>query len=472
MEDLYKKLMAYGETDAYPFHMPGHKRKNMGDMNPYHIDITEIDGFDNMNDPNEIIRDLMERLGKLYGRQYAYLLVNGSTAGNLSSVFATTSQGDSVLVARDSHKSVYNATFLRQLHVDYLYPNMEGRPYAGPVKPEDVEAALDRNPEIKAVVITSPSYEGIVSPVDEVARVCHRYHAALIVDAAHGAHFGMHPELPELPEEADLIVMSLHKTLPSFTSTGVVLWKEDGLVKREQLEEYLHIFQTSSPSYILMAGISRCVSFLETEGREYFQKYVDNMKEFYNACGNLKHLELLQEGGQDLSKVVIYAKPESTLDGKQLTGEMIMEFIRKEHHLELEMAQFNYALAMTSIMDEAEDLKRLELALKDLDTRCQEMSTEGVSLKDLDALVSHIMKPKEKVMEIYEARALPSEEVALHDAENRVSAAMISLYPPGIPVVVPGERIDRETISYLEDAMKIGLTVNGLENHGKNLKVC
>ena len=470
MEDLDQKLIAYGETDAYPFHMPGHKRKKLGEMDPYQIDITEIDGFDNMNDPKEVILNLMKRLGRLYGRSKAYILVNGSTAGNLSAVFATTNQGDSVLVARDSHKSVYNATFLRRLKVDYIYPSMKERPYAGAVSKEEVEMALEKNPKIKAVVITSPSYEGIVSPVDEIAEICHRYNAALIVDAAHGAHFGMHEAFPKLPEKADVIVMSLHKTLPSFTSTGVVLLKEDGLVSAEKLEEYLHIFQTSSPSYILMAGIARCVRFLEDKGCEYVKSYVDNMNDFYKACGNLKHLKILRDENQDISKIIIYAEDDVFLDGKKLTGERIMDYLRRESHLELEMAQFNYALAMTSIMDSRADLGRLKEALFKLDALCEEGKISKTS--DYTTLVSHIMKPKEKVIEIYEAKVMPTKEVEISSAENRISAEMISLYPPGIPVVVPGERISKETIAYLEEAMKIGLTVTGLGDDGKSLKVC
>lgn len=468
MAELDKKLMEYGDSDAYAFHMPGHKRVGIGVLDPYKIDITEIDGFDNMNDPQEILLELMQRLGALYGRKLAYILINGSTAGNLSAVFAATKQKDHIIIARDSHKSVYNAAFLRQLEVSYLYPHMQNRPYAGPVTPEMVEQALQRDPLAKAVVITSPSYEGVISDVDAIGRICHKRGVALIVDAAHGAHFGMAEGLPALPKEADVLIMSLHKTLPSFTSTGTVLRKEDGLVDKESLEEYLHMFQTSSPSYILMGGIAACVRYLEEEGQRAFAEYIERMERFYRHCDGLEHLKILRDSMQDISKIVIYVAPGTYYRGRELTGEGLMEILRERYHLELEMAHFQYALAMTSLMDTTEGLERLEKALFALDEGME--SREDTA--DYTDLITSIMRPKEKVMEIYEAREQQGEVVALEQGVGRICKDTISLYPPGIPVIVPGERVDGSTVAYLKRAMEIGLTVTGLRGDGKSLKVC
>lgn len=304
---LDQALETYGKSKAYPFHMPGHKRRNMGIADPYQVDITEIHGFDNLHDPQGYLLEAMEHLQNLYGSDHSYLLVGGSTAGNLAAVFAAADQGQELIVGRNSHRSVYNGAYLRRCRLHYLYPRpWAGASFSGEILPEDVEEALLRYPESRGVLITCPTYEGVMSDVGEIAEVCHRHGVPLIVDAAHGAHLGFSPFFPPSPvkEGADLVVMSLHKTLPSLTQTAVLHLRGER-ISRERCEKFLSIFQSSSPSYVLMDSMVKCIRYLEENKEEAFSRFAGLLTDFYDRTECLRHLRVLGTRGRDPSKIVI-----------------------------------------------------------------------------------------------------------------------------------------------------------------------
>ena len=214
MGELYEKLKEYAEADYYPFHMPGHKRR-MGQMcSPYQIDITEIDGFDNLHHAEGIIKECEEKAASLYGSEETHLLVNGSTGGILSAIAGCTRRGGKIAVARNCHKSVYHAVSINQLQAVCLYPEfLELWGINGGILPQDVEKLLKEEPDIQAVVITSPTYEGIVLDVQAIAKIVHSQNIPLIVDEAHGAHFYFYEKFPRgaLQCGADVVINSIHK---------------------------------------------------------------------------------------------------------------------------------------------------------------------------------------------------------------------------------------------------------------------
>ena len=189
-EYLDEKLIAYAKSDIYPFHMPGHKRRVREEADPYAIDITEIDGFDNLHDAEEILAEAQQRAAALYDAKKSYYLINGSTCGILSAVSAATGRDGTILMARNCHKAVYHAAYLRNLKTRYLYPVITRFGIQGVITPESVEEALREDPGIQAVILTSPTYDGVVSDIGRIAEITHRYQILLIVDEAHGAHFG------------------------------------------------------------------------------------------------------------------------------------------------------------------------------------------------------------------------------------------------------------------------------------------
>lgn len=477
---LYQALSAYGESDFYPCHMPGHKRSPLcGEMADfYKIDITEIEGFDNLHQAEGILLEAQERANRLYGADETFFLVNGSTCGILASMMASTIPGDEILMARNCHKSVYHAAILQGLRARYYQPAMIGEyDICDGVCSEQIGQLLDRYPECRAVVITSPTYEGIISDVEGIAEAVHQRGKILIVDEAHGAHLGLRCVEPEAKGEsdseifstinggavaqgADLVIHSLHKTLPSMTQTAL-LHVNGSRVDRMRLRRYLSMLQSSSPSYVLMASMDSCVRFIEEHGRERFAA----MRRYYAAfCKKTEQLRHIRIGKMtkvsktcalkdwDIGKIVISVKDTN------MTGKELCNVLREEYHLELEMAAQTYALAMMTLMDEEQGWQRLADALVEIDGRIEEKPACNSVKRAVFC---------ETVLTMAEAFHSPREELFLEDASGRISAAFIMPYPPGIPLVAPGERISEEVIKEIEACSETGLFVQGVSAEGR-----
>lgn len=459
MEDLYDSLKKYSKTDYYPFHMPGHKR-HLGNMvNPYSIDITEIEGFDDLQHPENILKELEEKAAGLYKAEESHLLINGSTAGILSAVSGSVNRHGKIAVARNCHKSVYHGVLLNELNACYLYPEyIEKYGINGGIFPEDVDNLLQKEPDIQAVVITSPTYEGVVSDVEAIAKVVHRYQIPLIVDEAHGAHFYFHDKFPKGALEcgADVVINSLHKTLPAFTQTALI-HMQGPYVNREKIRKYLSIYQTSSPSYVLMSGIGQCLAFMEEQGSAYLGKLKEYLAEFYQAAEKLQKISIVNKRIKeyssvydfDLSKIVICCKD---IDK---TGEKLKDILREKYHLELEMSAGNYCLAMATLADTPQGLKRLSNALTKEEQACRK-AQEG-------SKIPYTCPETEAVYTLAQAEEKQKESIFLEQAQGRISAEMVYLYPPGIPILCPGEVITKEILSLMNAYRRKGIHFRGMQ---------
>lgn len=499
---LYEKLKKYEASDFYGFHMPGHKRNTelMGQGLPYGIDITEIDGFDDLHHADGILLELEQRIAKLYGADRSRILINGSTAGIMSAILGCVDRGGKLLVARNCHKSVYHAMELGGMEPVYLYPEFDTTwEINGVIEPGQIKAALEADSEIQAVMLVSPTYDGVVSDIRTIAEIVHSYQIPLIVDEAHGAHFGFHPYFPENSNRcgADVVIHSLHKTLPAPTQTAV-LHINGTIAKEEQIWHYLNMLQTSSPSYILMAGIDRCVGLLEREKEiskanekgqallekeQYgFRQYVARLErlrtELQESLQNLKLVEPEMRKSQsptaemwnpgtaglrkyDKSKILISTKRCSK------TSEEIYKLLLEKYHLQMEMRAGSYILAMTSIADTDAGFERLKQALLELDKSCRFISTERTE----GAGVSFALPRTELVYLPGKAedfrRKNQTECCRFEEAEGRISLEYAYLYPPGIPLLVPGERISGEVISQLLGYQKQGFSIEGIREQGR-----
>ena len=298
---LEQKLNELEQSDIYPFHMPGHKRAFLPFANPYAIDITEIEGFDNLHHATGILQEAQQKAADLYGAKKTYYLINGSTCGLLAAISAAVPRGEKILMARNCHKAVYHAMYLRQLVPVYLYPEDTAYGIQGQVTPQMVRKQLEQTPDIRAVVITSPTYDGVVSDIKNIADTVHAYGIPLIVDEAHGAHFGFSPEFPENATRlgADAVIMSVHKTLPAFTQTALLHLCSDRIAEKK-VAQFLGIYETSSPSYLLMAGIEKSLQIIEKDREMLFAAYSRRLAEFRDKTKNLKTLQVLQPS--DFSK--------------------------------------------------------------------------------------------------------------------------------------------------------------------------
>jgi len=448
--DLENTLTKYSKSNMYPFHMPGHKRQIENSINPYMIDMTEVDGVDDLHDPEGVIKWEQSRIAKLYCSDESIILVGGSTSGNLAAVYAAVCEGDKVIIQRNSHKSVYNAVTLRHCKVNYIYPKINDIGIYNAVTPKEVENALAENPDTKAIVITSPTYEGYHCQIKEIAKICHEREIVLIVDQAHGAHLGFSEEFKNRASEfADITIQSLHKTMPALTQTAVMHIKGNR-VDRRRIREAVDIFETSSPSYVLMNSVSKCISLVERE-EDLFAKYVDNLTVFYDRCEQLEKLKIVSSDSEkkDPGKIII-----STAN-TVITGIELAAILREKYQIETEMASFGYVIAMTSILDSKEGFERLESALLEID---KTLDYGKVEIPNID------VQPAKEI-ELFEAKSGLERVLKDEESVNYISAGMICIYPPGSPIIVPGERITEETIELINTAREKGLHVTGVQDN-------
>ena len=473
---MYQQLISYGESDVYPFHMPGHKRRALPFPNPYTIDITEIDGFDNLHHAEGLIREAEERAAELYGADRSYYLVNGSTCGLLAAICAAARRGDKVLAARNCHKAVYHAVSMQGLAAEFLYPAITRGDLQGQITAAQVEEALTKHPDIAVVILTSPTYEGIVSDVAAIAACCHAHGAALIVDEAHGAHFGFGAGFPENAVRlgADAVIMSLHKTLPSFTQTAL-LHCNGTRIDPGRVARYLGVYETSSPSYLFMAGMDVCIDLIREQGAELFAEYRRRLDAFYRDTADLAQLHVMRR--EDLCKEEAYDWDDSKLIiyAGAMGGEELHQELLGHYHLQMEMVSADYVLGMTSLMDTDEGMRRLVTALHEIDEKNLRMAephetAEENRKTELDGEVpeagftARMYRKNPRRMQIYQARDLPYREVPLDEAVGTMAAEYVYLYPPGIPLIVPGEVITEEFIRHIRECRERKLNVEGQGN--------
>lgn len=515
---LWKKLTEYNDSPAYPMHMPGHKRRGEGAFAWYGMDITEIDGFDNLHDAQGILKEAMDRAAKVMGAKRSWFVVNGSTCGLLAGIFAITKQGDRVLVARNCHKAVSHALMLRGLQPVWIYPKINSLGFPEAITLEQVKcrfAEAQKEQPIRACILTSPTYEGVVSPIAEIADFCHEHDMLLLVDEAHGAHLPLAKNVAgtsanmqrlgkesvrepgkrliqeseneaaqsgkepiydtltfppsALSQDADIVVQSLHKTLPSPTQTAIISLGSER-VAPERVEQFLDIFETSSPSYPLMAGMDACMEWAEREGAEAMRVYAGRLAAFYREAAELTELAAYDASGRDPGKLLIFDKK------FRMTGREIYDILKDEFAIQPEMSVGCYVLLMTSPMDGEEAYERVTEALRAIDRRLADepfsreitglaqddtgvmknadhelcmanVATEAKKERPLFSIEpeSHVcttIPRPETVLPMADALELPYMERGVDELTgDEICADWVTPYPPGVPVLVPGERV-------------------------------
>jgi arginine/lysine/ornithine decarboxylase len=409
--------------ESYPFHMPGHKRNAQFGIIGSEIDITEIDGFDNLNSPSGVLRDLERSLADLYKARDCCISVNGATGGIFAAISAVSNEGDTIIIARNCHKSVYNACMINRLNVVYIEPEYDGNYMLyGRVTQETVDKALSSCKNVCAVVITSPTYDGIVSNI--------KCDAPLIIDSAHGAHFGFNVAFPDRPH-GDIIIHSLHKTLPALTQTAAVLTNNGKYI--ESVRKYIHIYQSSSPSYVLLNSVDRCADYFKNS-KESFNSFINMLNGFYKELDGIENVEYLKN--DDISRLIISAKG--------YTGMELAAHLRR-HGIEPEGASYRYVTLIATVCDTQAGFDLLLNALKALDKR--DCAPDSIPLPSIP----------EKACEAYEV--IKTEAAELSASAGRICGEFVYAYPPGSPLLVPGEIISDDIIKYIEALTEAGLNI-------------
>ena len=459
---LYRQLERYCSFGPYPFHMPGHKRSLcIQEGLPYEWDLTEVEGTDDLHEAEGILQAAMDRTAAVFGAVRTWYLIGGSTCGLLSGIRALAPAGSKIIAARNCHKSVCNAIELGNLQVSWVLPHMLPEGICGSITPQQIQKAVDENPNAACVVITSPTYEGVISDIRGIAEVCHKKNMPLLVDEAHGAHLGFLEEWPDsaLHLGADLVVQSVHKTLPSLTQTALLHLGRDSLADPEAVERQLGIFETSSPSYPLMVSIDACTELLIREGEELFQKWRQNIQILDAGAANLQHLKILGHSGVKDENIFAFdpGKLPICTWGTELTGPKLSQILRTRFGMETEMSQGDICLAMTGMGDSSHEISRLCQALREIDGHLNYCGREHTVT---------LPEPSHAVMRSSEAVLKEKEQIPTKEAGGKICGEYVFAYPPGIPMILPGERISEEFLYTADRLQASGTALHFSDCHG------
>jgi len=482
---MYDELKRYSK-EITSFHMPGHKGGKIQLMDQvYALDVTEVEGLDDLHHPTGMIQQVNITLREIFGSGYSTMLINGSTAGILAAISGCIEPKSSVAIARNCHKAVYHGVMLNQLEASYIIPTYEvHQGFYGWIEPDAVLTALSSSlVPIKAVIITSPTYEGAVSDIQAISRIVHDFGALLIVDEAHGAHFAFSSSLPTsaIKLGADVVIQSAHKTLPCLTQTAFLHVSQDAIetqrVNVHEIQRRLSLFQTSSPSYVLMSSIEKGIEYMCQHASEFdnrIKKLIDYQQKYRSSYGYW-----------------LYSKPTTVtrdpmrltfvITQSSLTGWELNHLLRVEHNLQVELAGPKHIVAICTLADEFDDILRLGEAI-DLILRDKTGSvgnTGSVGKTGSAGNVSNTCNAEEsqqllpwinKVyssnqvdhISMYQAYHTRGKKVKLSESEGGICVDFIIPYPPGIPLLVPGEKMTFEKIQYIEYLMKNGMEVYGI----------
>lgn len=432
---LNKKIDEYLKNDYYPFHMPGSKRTDiLRDDLPYQRDLTEIEGFDNLNDPGDILLDLNKKIAEIYGVKNAIISTNGSTCGILATIRALTYENNNILIQRSSHKAIYNAIELNNLNPSYIDVVLSEENAVVDIDYEDFYKKI-RSKDFSAVIVTSPSYEGYIIDLEKIYKECQKQKVPLIVDLAHGSHFLLNNMWQNY---FDIAITSFHKNLSALTPAACVFINNKKYFS--EIQRNMAIFQTSSPSYIIMQSIDDMVNNY-CKFNDLYKIMKENLDELYTL--KLKHLKLIEHPNKDKSKILI------STNNSNINGDMLQSLLKQEK-IEIEMSYPSYALLISTIFDKKIGFDRLKEALIKIDKNLD----SGENASNFSYFIPETIKS------IKDAQLSKKKCININNAKNRISGQFIYAYPPGIPLVVPGEVIDSTIIKTINNMFNNGISLN------------
>jgi arginine decarboxylase len=449
---LFDALKSYHERNVIPFDVPGHKHGNgLKEFGNYvgstvlEIDVNSMKCLDNLSNPISVIKEAENLMANAYGADHAFFLVNGTSSGVQAMIMAMCKPGDKIIIPRNVHKSAINAIILCGAIPVYVQPEVDyNLGISMGVSVEKIEKAIAENSDAKAVFLINPTYYGATSDLKKIIKRAHNHGLAVLVDEAHGAHFGFHKEIPKgaMSLGADMAAVSVHKTGGSLTQSSVLLLNE-GLVDKTHVRTTLNLTQTTSASYLLMSSLDVARKALATEGDKILDRV---LKLSRKAREEINKIDGLYAFGKELiGNPGVYNFDETKLSvcvkGLGLTGFKVYDILRDEYNIQLELGDVCNVLAIISVGDTEESIIALVKALEDISSKykTKPIEFENIALENPEIVVS----PRDA---FYTRKKV----IKLDDSEGQISGESIMAYPPGIPIVTPGERINKEIISYIK----------------------
>ncbi len=464
---IFETLYARSKRKVTSFHTPGHKNgrgidpklKEVTGKDMYYFDVTVFPEVDSLHDPVGPIRKAQDLMAECYGVKESLFLVNGSTIGNQVMLMSACNPGDSIIVSRNAHKSILGGVILSGVWPIWIQPRVDQNlDILFDPLPEQIEAALNQFPEAKAVFVTSPTYNGVTADLLKISEIVHRHGKVLLVDEAHGPHLKFHEDLPISAVEAgaDLCVQSTHKIL-SALSQGSVLHFNSDAIDFNRVRKIVSMLQTTSPNYLTLASIDLARRQAVLHGEKTFERVIRIAEDARKKINQTRHFfsftrKEIQARGYDLDVTKLTINVTKT----GLSGQEIDRILSKEYNIQVDAADIFNLIAILGYGSDKQDLDKLVSALNDIDEKYHG-TAKNWSLKIPSLATEMVMMPREVFL------AKKTKRVPISKAVGYISAQTLTPYPPGIPILIPGERITKEICDYLLDLSQKDLRVSGQE---------
>ncbi len=466
---LFDIVFEHARRNVVSFHTPGHKNGNCVDQkfldflgqNVFKADLTVFPEVDSLHDPVGAIKDAQDLYAELVGAKNTFFLVNGSSMGNQAMLLSALNPGDSVIISRNAHKSAMGGIILSGVWPIWLEPKIDPDfEVFFDSSPDQIERALLKFPEAKAVFITNPTYNGILTDIKKIAEIVHDYGKILLVDEAHGAHLGFSGNIAKsaVALGADLVVQSSHKTL-SVLSQGSVLHYNTDRIDLNRVKKVVSLLQTTSPNYVIMSSLDVARKQMFERGKELVDNMIENadyIRNRENEFQKFKFLkrDALQKKGYDLDLTKVTVNVTQT----GLEGQEVSEILAKNYNIQFDCADFFNLIAILGVGTKKSDIDALISALKDIEEKYSgNFVAKSINLPSL--ATEMVLSPREVFLQA------DTELIAIEDASGHISAQNLTPYPPGIPVLIPGERITKEVCNYLQSLDAKSIRVSGQENN-------
>ncbi|MBU3087322.1 aminotransferase class I/II-fold pyridoxal phosphate-dependent enzyme [Clostridium gasigenes] len=474
---LFSALMEYVDRDTLPLHVPGHKKgvgidaefKKFIGENPFKIDVTVFKLVDSLHHPTGPIKKAQELTADAYGADASFFSIHGTSGAIQAMIMSAVNDGEKIIVPRNVHKSITAGIILSGAIPIFMQPELDKKlGIAHGVPPETVKKTLEEHPDAKAVLIINPTYYGVATDLKKIAEIVHSHNIPLLVDEAHGPHLAFSDTLPlsSLEAGADICAQSTHKIIGSLTQASLLHVKSK-YIDPKRVQQILNLMQTTSPSYILMASLDCSRRQIALHGKELLQSTIELCAYTRDEINKIPGLYCFGEEVLGSPGSYSFDSTKLTISSRELgiTGFELDMILSNKYHIQMELSDFYNTLAVGSFGDTKEGMDRLLKALKEISSEHFGTKKYIQDFLDIPSIPKKILNPRE---------AFYSDKISipLKESLGKISGEFLLAYPPGIPLLCPGEEVTQDILDYVEDLKSANLYVQGTEDPTvSNLKV-
>ncbi|MFZ7942146.1 MULTISPECIES: aminotransferase class I/II-fold pyridoxal phosphate-dependent enzyme [Bacillaceae] len=467
---LFSGLVAHARKNPIQFHIPGHKkgagmdpefRQFIGE-NALSIDLINIGPLDDLHHPKGMIKEAQELAAEAFGADHTFFSVQGTSGAIMTMVMAVCGPGDKIIIPRNVHKSIMSAIVFSGAIPVFIHPEIDRElGISHGITTDAVEKALEQHPDAKGVLVINPTYFGISADLKKIVEIAHSYNVPVLVDEAHGVHIHFHDDLPmsAMQAGADMAATSVHKLGGSMTQSSILNVKE-GLVSAKHVQSILSMLTTTSTSYLLLASLDVARKQLATKGKALINRTIQLAQSIRKRINEIDHIHCIGEEILGSKATFDYDPTKLIISVKELglTGYEVEKWLREKHNIEVELSDLYNILCIITFGDTEKEAALLVNALKEL---AAEYKDQAGKIEPVEVLLPEIpilaLTPRD-------AFYAETEVIPFAESEGRIIAEFVMVYPPGIPIFIPGEIITEENLHYIRENLEAGLPVQGPED--------